>query len=356
MRLAGLPIAEPAAGIAAYRKERTLALTRSPECWENFDRYQKAKRGIQLDYLPIKMDFENVSRCNFKCVMCQVTEWHKGKRADDMSVADFKRLIDENYGLLEIKLQGLGEPMMGGDAMFEMIRYARSKHIWVRTATNASLLHLKDNYRKLIDSDVNEVQISIDGSTKDVFEHIRKGSSFQRVLNNCNLINEYQREKGVTRTKMWVAVQSTNQHQLEDLVDLAASLGFTNMVFGLDLSDWGTERWREKNGAIDVEDDLDIDRLEGLVRRGLRNGVQVMFWHAMAKYTREKPCQWPFERMFVSSDLKAVPCCIICNPETLNLGSVDDGLAVVWAGEQYQNFRQAHLDGNIPKPCQGCYQ
>jgi MoaA/NifB/PqqE/SkfB family radical SAM enzyme len=59
-----------------------------------------------------------------------------------------------------------------------MTRYAREKHIWVRTTTNASLLHLKDNYRKMIDADVNELQISVDGASKQVYEGIRCGANY----------------------------------------------------------------------------------------------------------------------------------------------------------------------------------
>ena len=242
-----LPSPEPAAGTDAYMRERELALARSPECLANYRRYQAFKRlGTKLDYLPVKLDIENVSRCNFRCTMCTVSDWHKGQRAEDLKLEAFKRLIDEQIGLVEIKLQGLGEPTMQRDDYFEMIRYARAKHIWVRTTTNASLLHLKDNYRKLIDSDVNEVQISIDGATKDVFESIRRGSVFERVKSNCKLINAYSRKVGVERTKMWTVVQRGNWHQLNDLVDVAAELGFTNQVFSLDVSDWGSRQWRER--------------------------------------------------------------------------------------------------------------
>src|SRR5580704_13073184 len=269
-----LPSPEPAAGVEAYVRERELALSRSPECRANYQRYQAFSRdGVELDYLPIKLDIENVSRCNFRCTMCTVSDWHKGQRADDLKLEAFKRLIDEQIGLVEIKLQGLGEPTMQRDDYFEMIRYARAKHIWVRTTTNASLLQLKNNYRKMIDSGVNEVQISIDGATKEVFESIRRGSVFKRVSANCKLINGYSRERGVVRTKMWTVVQRGNVHQLEELVDLAAELGFTNQVFSLDVSDWGTERWRELNAPVDVEDEIDHGRLFALVRRGEERGV-----------------------------------------------------------------------------------
>jgi pyrroloquinoline quinone biosynthesis protein E len=177
--LRGLPAPEPTAWSEAYERERQLALSRSPECRANYERYLASRRrGSVVDYYPIKLDIENVSRCNFRCTMCAVSDWHKGQRAVDLSLEAFRQLIDEQIGLVEIKLQGLGEPTMQRDDYFAMIRYAREKHIWVRTTTNASLLHQKDNYRKMIDADVNELQFSVDGASKEVYESIRSGRRF----------------------------------------------------------------------------------------------------------------------------------------------------------------------------------
>src|SRR5881396_1232519 len=241
-QLRELPAPEPAAGVEAYRRERELALASSPRRRENFEKYTRSsRRSAAVDYLPIKLDIENVSRCNFRCTMCVVSDWEKGKRGEDMSLEEFQRLIDEQYGLFEIKLQGIGEPTMQGDVFFEMIKYARARQIWVRTTTNASLLHVKDNYRKLVDTGVNEIQISIDGAEKATFESIRRGSRFDKVIENCKLINAYCREKGISRTKMWTVVQRGNQHQLEDLVRLGHQSGFTNQVFSLELTNWGLD-------------------------------------------------------------------------------------------------------------------
>jgi putative glycosyltransferase (TIGR04372 family) len=42
---------------------------------ENYDRYRASdRRSAMVDYLPTRLDFENVSRCT----MCQVSEWPKG--------------------------------------------------------------------------------------------------------------------------------------------------------------------------------------------------------------------------------------------------------------------------------------
>jgi MoaA/NifB/PqqE/SkfB family radical SAM enzyme len=361
--LRALPAPEPAAGLEAYDRERQLALARSPECHANYERYLASRRRDEnVDYYPIKLDIENVSRCNLRCTMCAVSDWDKGTRAADLTLEAFKRLIDEQIGLVEIKLQGLGEPTMQRDDFFEMIRYARAKHIWVRTTTNATLLHLKDTYRKLIDTDVNELQISIDGATKSSYETIRRGAVFERVLANVKKINAYQRERGVERTKMWTVVQQTNQHELTALVDLAAELGFTNQVFALELTDWGIDRWHDLNAQVSVEADMDPEFLLGLVERGKKLGVRVRFWNVTSKYSTDSIdtlCPWPFERAYISSDQRVAPCCFIGNPDTAEIGSGSieaKGFSSVWFGADFRDFRKAHLDGNIPSFCRGCYR
>lgn len=357
-----LPMPEPAAGSDYYRRERELSLAFDPRRAENYQRYLRWKKeGGAIDFLPIKLDIENVSRCNFRCQMCVVSDWHKGTRAKDMSADAFKLLLDQQYGVFEIKLQGIGEPLMMGDPYFEMIRYARDKKVWVRSTTNASLLHLKDNYKKVIDADINELQISIDGADGETFELIRRGSVFSRVASNCKLVNQYSRDQGVDRTKMWTVVQRDNEHQLEQFVDLASELGFTNQVFMVNLIDWGLDKWHERNSQITVENHLDPERLFSLIERGDKLGVRVRFWSASDKYSakqRETLCPWPFERAYVSSDMRVVPCCMIGNPDVYEIGaplSETNSFTDVWQSQVYEDFRNAHLKGDIPKVCRNCY-
>ena len=49
-----------------------------------------------------------------------------------------------------------------------MIKYAKDKKIWVRTVTNASLLHLKDNYKKLIDTFKDKKLATLEDTIKKV--------------------------------------------------------------------------------------------------------------------------------------------------------------------------------------------
>ncbi|GEM_PF-341682 len=343
---------------SAYQANLKAALESDPRKKANYERYLAARKTATPDFLPIKLDIENISRCNFRCTMCQVSDWGpKFQRAEDMALEHFKHLIDEQYGLVEVKVQGMGEPLLQRETFFEMVRYARSKHIWVRTTTNASLLHFRDNYKSLIEADPGEVQISFDGATKQTFEAIRRGSKFELVYDNCKLINSYCNDRGLLKTRMWALVQQGNIGEFPEFVDRAAEMGFRRLTYGLNLTDWGQAKWADANKAVTAEDDVTPEMAHAAMDKGKRLGVEVTFWDVTSKYSAEsadKLCAWPFERAFVSSDMKVVPCCIIANPEVYNLGSAQD-FNGVWQSKAYQRFRQAHLDGRIPKVCELCY-
>lgn len=332
-------------------------LTSPKRAW-NYWKYKRARRTKVLNYLPVEMDIEPVSRCNFHCTMCEVSEWKKFKRADDLDLDKFRQIIDSQYGLYSIKIQGLGEPLLARDSFFEMIRYARSKYIWVRTTTNASLLHLHDNYKKLVDSGVNEVQVSFDGATKETFEKIRRGSKFEQVVANCRTLNEYCQEKKVRPTRMWVLVQTANVHEFFQFVDLAHDMKFKRMSFSLALHGFGVERWIEANETRNASDQVTTEMCEKAMARGRELGVDVSFWNATEKYSTksvDKLCQWPFGRAYISSDMRVVPCCTIANPDVSELGRADN-FTELWNSVSYQEFRDAHLRGDIPKVCQECYE
>lgn len=342
-----------------YAHERAVCLSLDARKAENYRRYQtSARRSAAVDYLPIKLDIENASRCNFACTMCAVSKWPKRKRAEDMSLDAFRRLIDEQYGLVEIKLNGLGEALMQGDDYFEMIRYARSKRIWVRMTTNASLLHVRNNAVKLLGSGVNEIDISVDGADEATFEEIRVGGNFRLVKANCKLLNDLCRSRNICRTKMWTLVQQSNYRRLTEHVILAQDVGFKHLVFSLNLHGWGDPDLEARNKDVTVDDRLPDEALWRLVDLGKKCNVRVSFWRVNEKFSTdalEKRCPWPFERAVVTSDSRTVPCCMIGDPDKFEIAPGMPFWAA-WNGEEYRAFRQAHIDGAIPQVCKGCYR
>jgi pyrroloquinoline quinone biosynthesis protein E len=111
-----------------------------------------------------------------------------------------------------------------------------------------------------------------------------------------------------------------------------------------------------------VEAQVEPEALFALVERGRRLGVAVRFWNITEKYDTasvETLCPWPFERAYVASDLRIVPCCMIANPDVAEIGSgrsTGRPMSDTWFGAEYKAFRQAHLDGRVPDFCAGCYR
>jgi len=253
--------------------------------------------------------------------MCIVQKWHKGKRAEDLPLKNFKNIIDEFYSLVEIKLQGLGEPLMQGDDYFKMIKYAKDKKIWVRTVTNSSLLHLKDNYKKLIDTKIDEVQISFDGATKNVFEKIRRQSKFEQILKNCEYINKYAKNNKRNVIKAWCVLQKDNYHEFFEIIKICSKVGFNQIVFSLDLHGSGNSGFYNENLEKSVLNKINREKLEQAIRFGNKNNIKVEYWSISEKFNNNNICHWPFERFYISSDLRIVPCCMIGNPDHFEIES-----------------------------------
>lgn len=351
-----LPRPEPAAGMAAYRAELDARLREHPDCAENWQLYLRANHGAaSVDYLPIKLDVENASRCNFACAMCAVSTWPKRQRAQDMTLEAFRTLIDEQYGLVEIKLNGLGEAMMQAEPWYEMIEYARARRIWVRVTTNGSLLHINQNTARLVRSGVNEIDLSIDGADRATYERIRIGGKFDQVIANAASLNTALLAEGRPTAKMWTLVQRENADDLPQFVWLAAELGFRHLVFSTQLHGWGDDVLATRNAGEEVGVGDEDARL--LVALGARKGVRVAFWDVSEKFEPEdgKRCPWPFSRAVVTSDLRTVPCCMIGNPDAFEIGKGKTFMEN-WTGDEYRAFREAHLTGAIPEVCRACYR
>jgi hypothetical protein len=110
---------------------------------------------------------------------------------------------------------------------------------------------------------------------------------------------------------MWTVVQQGNLHELEALVDHAAALGFSNQVFSLELTDFGLTRWQEINAAASAARSAASACGFGTRRRSIPP-------------TRRKRCPLPFERAYISSDQRVVPCCFIGNPDVAEIGTAPE--------------------------------
>ena len=309
----------------SYRMMRYRGFTRFPERLRNFIVASNEARSTVRSFMPTMIDVEPVSRCNFRCIMCTVSDWDYGQRAEDLTFDQFKQFVENHPYILEMKLQGIGEPLLHRH-FIDMVQYLAERDIWVRTTVNGSLLHARDNYQRLIDSGVGEVQASFDRATKEVFEQVRRRSNFDLVVRNLTLLNNYANQKDRPHTRMWVLVQKHNRHQLFDFVELAKRMGFRRLTYSVSLGDWGKEKWHQSNLQLQSSSVTQEEEQE-LAHLAASEGIEITLWGSAATYSTESPeslCPAPFFRASVSSDGRLVPCCRVGNPEVFDLGAADD--------------------------------
>jgi len=320
-----------------------------PERNDNYAKYKASVKNGKIDYLPIKMDIEPTSLCNLKCHMCIVST--QGYKGNNLAFNDYKNIIDEQIGIFELKIQGLGEPFLNKD-FYKMVKYASDKYIWTRSTTNATLLHENENYKKIIDANIGELQISIDGVKKSTYERIRINSNFDKVCSNSILINNYQKEQDVLKTRMWTLLQKDNYEDLFEFPEFAKKLGFDRLTISIDTHGWGDDEWSRINAAKRVHlTQKDIDKLLKIANN---IDLDLTFWDISAKYTQDNVCSWPFSRCMISANLKVVPCCMISDPKIYTFGE-NQYFKQIWF-EDYTKFRQKHLNNNIPSICKFCYE
>jgi MoaA/NifB/PqqE/SkfB family radical SAM enzyme len=326
-----------------------------PKRMANYETYRDSAKSATVGYMPIKADIENVSRCNLRCGHCLVSSMDGQKRAEDLSFEDFKLFIDEQYGLVEIKMQGVGEPFLQKEFV-EMVKYATDRHIWVRTTTNGTLLHKNENYKRIIDANVGEIQVSFDGATKETQEKIRVGSNFEQIVENCQKLNGYCDEIGTDMTRMWSVLQTQNYDEAEALLDIAKHMGFKRLTISMELRDWNDV------GSIKVDNndkrlggDLTTqDWVDFLIKKATAIELDLSFWHVSDRFSSANICFWPFERLLLSSDGYIVPCCLIADPSIFNFGKYEN-FADIWNGQAMVDFRTSHIEGYIPAICMACY-
>jgi len=173
-----------------------------------------------------RLQVEVTGACNLRCRMCLVRyrprlDRHRASFPLDRFVA----LLDELPDLEQVTLQGLGEPLLHPD-LADMIRAAKDRGLTVGFNTNGTLLTGR-RIDELLDSGVDWLHVSVDGATARTFEHIRDGAHFDQVVRNLRRLVAARARRGQTHpaVQLNAVLMRSNQHELLDLVRLAADIG-----------------------------------------------------------------------------------------------------------------------------------
>jgi MoaA/NifB/PqqE/SkfB family radical SAM enzyme len=113
-----------------------------------------------------------------------------------------------------------------------MVRYAADKKIYTATSTNAHYLS-DDNAKRTIESGLDRLIISIDGTTQEVYEQYRIGGKLEKVLEGARNIVKWKKEMKSNTPFIFFQflVVKPNEHQIEDVKRLAKEIGVDEVRF-----------------------------------------------------------------------------------------------------------------------------
>ena len=317
-----------------------------------FRRFQLFK----LPYSPLMMDIEPTTGCNFRCTMCDVSSPNWVTK--NMKIDVFKKIIDKNKQLLQIKLQGMGEPFVNKHYL-DFIKYASNYGIFVQFVTNGSLL-TDSTIDNLCERDnISKINISIDGVTKQTFEGIRIRSNFDVIVKNTRKLIDKIKKKEKNKRPIISAlslIQKDNFHEAEEIMNLCKNLGFDDLSYQVQLTGWGKKEWEDTNKEKDINYNNNSNFFNEIIEKGRKMNfpVRVIEENLLSK---ENQCSYPWDTPYINTDGNVTPCCMIPDPKVVSLGStMEKNFVEIWNSDLYQSFRKDIKNHNLREYCKNCYK
>ncbi|MEO7561461.1 MAG: radical SAM/SPASM domain-containing protein [Ferruginibacter sp.] len=182
--------------------------------------------------LPMSISFEPTTSCNLRCPECP-SGLREFTRPTGMLKKDFfRQTIDDIYkDILYLIFYFQGEPYLNKDFL-EMVKYASVQGIYTATSTNAHYL-TDEVARKTVESGLDRLIISIDGTTQEVYKQYRIGGNINKVIQGARNIVKWKKElKSKTPFVFFqFLVVKPNEHQIDEIKKLASEVGVDEVRF-----------------------------------------------------------------------------------------------------------------------------
>ena len=176
--------------------------------------------------MPISISFEPTTSCNLRCPECPSGLRSFTRDTGMLDEGFFKNTIDElSKDILYLIFYFQGEPYLN-PKFLDMVKYASDKGIYTATSTNAHYLN-DENARRTVESGLDRLIISIDGTTQETYQAYRIGGSLDKVLEGTKNIIKWKKELNskTPHTIFQFLVVKPNEHQIDDLKRMAKEYG-----------------------------------------------------------------------------------------------------------------------------------
>jgi radical SAM protein with 4Fe4S-binding SPASM domain len=291
--------------------------------WSSYHLSKWTKKSIQWGY-PISVSFEPTTSCNLRCPECP-SGLRAFSRPTGMLKKDFfSDTIDQiSKELLYLVFYFQGEPYLNPQFL-DMVRYASSKKIYTATSTNAHYLN-DANAKRTVESGLDRLIISIDGTTQETYQQYRIGGNLNKVLEGAANVVKWKKElKSKTPFIIFqFLVVQHNEHQIEEAKKLAKEIG--------------VDQLRLKTAQVyDFENDPNqlIPKNEKYSRYKKDKNGKTSF-----KGNNANHCWRLWHDPVITWDGAVVPCCFDKDAQH-KLGNLkEQSFKQLWQNKNYRHFR-----------------
>jgi radical SAM protein with 4Fe4S-binding SPASM domain len=277
--------------------------------------------------MPFTISIEPTTNCNLGCPECPSGLKVFSRNTGNIEMDTYTKMIEQvHHNLLYLYFYFQGEPYMHPQFL-ELVRIAKEKKIYTVTSTNAHFL-TERKAKETIESGLDRIIISIDGTTQEVYENYRRGGTLTKVIDGAKNLVRYKKELKSKTPHIIIQflVVKPNEHQIEDIYKLAEDIG----VDEVKLKTAQIYDYKEGNELIPSIEKYSRYKKnkEGLY--ALKNKLLNHCW----KLWHSSVITW---------DGLVVPCCFD-KDATHQLGDIKQGtFSEIWNNEKYMNFRKSVL-------------
>jgi radical SAM protein with 4Fe4S-binding SPASM domain len=277
--------------------------------------------------LPISISIEPTTSCNLRCPECPSGKREFTRPTGMLQKSFFKDTIDELYKeTMYLIFYFQGEPYLNPDFL-EMVSYASSKKMYTATSTNAHFLD-DANARKTVESGLDRLIISIDGTTQDTYQQYRIGGNLKKVMEGAENIIKWKKQlrSKTPHVIFQFLVVQPNQHQIKEVEELAKKIGVDEVLFK----------------TAQIYDYINGNKLIPTIQKYSRYQQQSDGTFAIKNKMLDQ-CWKMWHSTVITWDGLVVPCCFD-KDATHQMGDLKNtGFKQLWKGTKYNNFRAAVL-------------
>lgn len=275
---------------------------------------------------PMHISVEPTTACNLRCPECPSGLRSFHRPTGNIQAPVFTRIIDEMHrDLMTLILYFQGEPMIH-PGFFEMVKYAKLNNIYTITSTNGHFLN-KKSIQALIDSGLDRLIISIDGTTQDTYEQYRKEGNLAQVLEGTKLLVAAKKQQKAKYPHIIIQflVVKPNEHQIPEIQKIASELGVDELRLKT------AQVYDYEHGNAFIPDQEEYSRY-----------VQKKDGTWKLKSSAENHCWRMWQGCVFTWDGKVVPCCFDKDASHVMGNITQQPFNTIWQSPSYQQFRQ-HL-------------